>query len=80
MTTPEPLLAAADASDPLPAARDPAAMVTCRHCGGEITPCAEPIQFCKGWKHAAYIHYGPIGPHYCEGRSVNPLAEPPTSP
>ena len=49
---------------------------TCRHCGGEITPCAEPIRYCKGWKHVAYLHYGPVGPHYCEGRSVNPMAEP----
>jgi hypothetical protein len=49
---------------------------SCRHCRGEIIPCTEPIRYCKGWKHAAYLHYGPVGPHYCEGRSVNPLAEP----
>ena len=41
-----------------------------------VIPCTEPVRFCKGWKHVAYLHYGPVGPHYCEGRSVNPLAEP----
>lgn len=50
-------------------------VTSCRHCGGEITPCAGH-EFCKGWKHVAFLHYGPVGPHYCEGRSVNPMAEP----
>jgi hypothetical protein len=48
----------------------------CRHCGGLIVPCAEPARFCKGWKHALFLHYGPVGAHYCEGRSINPMAEP----
>jgi hypothetical protein len=49
---------------------------TCRHCGGEIIPRDGRTRYCKGWKHVAYLHYGPVGPHYCEGRSVNPMAEP----
>ena len=52
------------------------APVTCRYCGGAIVPCADAIPYCQGWKHVAYLHYGPVGPHYCEGRSVNPVAEP----
>lgn len=51
-------------------------LVTCRHCCEPIVRCTEPIQYCKGWKHVAYLHYGPVGPHYCQGRSINPLAEP----
>jgi hypothetical protein len=51
-------------------------LVTCRHCCEPIVRCTEPIQYCKGWKHAAYLHYGPVGAHYCQGRSINPLAAP----
>jgi hypothetical protein len=50
----------------------------CRHCGGELVRCDPPHDFpvCKGWKHAAWLSMGPVGPHYCEGRSVNPSGEP----
>jgi hypothetical protein len=54
---------------------------TCRHCGGKIAPCpqgAGHIPACLGWIHPAYARYGPVGPHYCGGRSVNPSAEPAT--
>ena len=68
----------AELDDPEASARGDDA--TCRYCGGLIVPCTEPIRYCKGWKHAAYLHYGPVGPHYCEGRSINPMAEPGGSP
>lgn len=50
----------------------------CRHCGGPLIPCrpGHDLPVCKGWKHAAWLSMGPIGPHYCEGRSVNPSGEP----
>lgn len=50
----------------------------CRHCGGMLVRCDPSHDFpvCKGWKHAAWLSMGPVGPHYCEGRSVNPSAEP----
>lgn len=50
----------------------------CRHCGGDLVRCDPPHDFpvCKGWKHAAWLSMGPIGPHYCEGRSVMPSGEP----
>lgn len=50
----------------------------CRHCGGKLVRCAgrPELPVCKGWKHAAWLSMGPIGPHYCEGRSVNPSGEP----
>lgn len=50
----------------------------CRHCGGKLVRCASPctIPVCKGWKHADRLSMGPIGPHYCEGRSINPSGEP----
>jgi hypothetical protein len=50
----------------------------CRHCGGKLVRCARPceIPVCKGWKHAGRLSMGPIGPHYCEGRSINPSGEP----
>jgi len=50
----------------------------CRHCGGPLIPCrpAHEMPVCKGWKHAAWLSMGPIGPHYCEGRSVMPSGEP----
>jgi hypothetical protein len=53
----------------------------CRHCGGVLVRCDPPHDFpvCKGWKHAAWLSMGPIGPHYCEGRSVNPSGEPATA-
>jgi hypothetical protein len=54
------------------------ASVGCRHCAGTIIPC-EPRHdhpACLGWKHAVWLSMGPVGPHYCEGRSVNPSAEP----
>lgn len=52
----------------------------CRHCGGPLIPCrpAHEMPVCKGWKHAAWLSMGPVGPHYCEGRSVNPSGEPAT--
>jgi len=50
----------------------------CRHCGGKHVRCAglPDLPVCKGWKHAAWLSMGPVGPHYCEGRSVNPSGEP----
>ena len=50
----------------------------CRHCGGKLVRCAglPELPVCKGWKHAAWLLMGPIGPHYCEGRSVMPSGEP----
>jgi len=50
----------------------------CRHCGGDLVRCDPPhdLPVCKGWKHAAWLSMGPVGPHYCEGRSVNPSGEP----
>ncbi len=50
----------------------------CRHCGGALVRCAHlgEIPVCKGWKHAAWLSLGPVGPHYCEGRSINPSGEP----
>jgi hypothetical protein len=50
----------------------------CRHCGGELVRCDPPhdMPACLGWKHAALLSRGPVGPHYCEGRSVNPSGEP----
>jgi hypothetical protein len=55
-------------------------VTTCRHCGQEIVPCPAPtvIPVCKGWKHARFIDSMPVGAHYCEGRSINPVAEPVT--
>lgn len=52
--------------------------ILCRHCGGALVRCAgsPELPVCKGWKHAAWLSMGPIGPHYCEGRSVNPSGEP----
>jgi hypothetical protein len=53
------------------------ASVGCRHCAGTIIPC-EPRHdhpACLGWKHAAWLSMS-VGAHYCEGRSVNPSAEP----
>jgi hypothetical protein len=53
---------------------------TCRHCGGELIRCDPPhdMPACLGWKHAAWLSMGPVGPHYCEGRSVSPSGEPAT--
>lgn len=51
-------------------------VTSCRHCHEEIVPCPTPTLICEGWKHVRYLHFGPIGAHYCEGRSVNPVAEP----
>jgi hypothetical protein len=49
---------------------------SCRHCHEPVVPCTgQRGSFCKGWKHAAFLHYGPVGAHYCEGRSINPVAE-----
>jgi len=50
----------------------------CRHCGGKLVRCAgrPDLPVCKGWKHAEYLSIGPVGPHYCEGRSVMPSGEP----
>ncbi len=50
----------------------------CRHCGGALVRCSHlgEMPVCKGWKHAARLSMGPVGPHYCEGRSVNPSGEP----
>ena len=50
----------------------------CRHCGNTLVRCSQPhaVPVCKGWKHAAWLSMGPVGPHYCEGRSVNPSGEP----
>ena len=58
-------------------------MNSCRHCGEEIVPCAMyGIGRCvaAGWKHVRFIESMPVGAHYCEGRSVNPVAEPRPSP
>lgn len=53
------------------------ASVACRHCFGPIIPCepAHQMPVCLGWKHTAHLSQV-IGAHYCEGRSVNPSAEP----
>jgi len=50
----------------------------CRHCGGPLIPCrpGHKMPVCLGWKHAALLPRGLVGPHYCEGRSVNPSGEP----
>lgn len=50
----------------------------CRHCGGKLVRCASlcAVPVCKGWKHADWLPMGPVGPHYCDGRSVNPSGEP----
>jgi Ftsk gamma domain len=55
--------------------------IPCRHCGGKLVRCAgrPELPVCKGWKHAAWLSMGPIGSHYCEGRSVNPSGEPATA-
>ena len=52
----------------------------CRHCEGKLVRCAgsPDLPVCKGWKHADWLSMGPIGPHYCEGRSINPSGEPVT--
>jgi hypothetical protein len=52
----------------------------CRHCGGKLVRCAHlgEMPVCKGWRHATWLSMGPIGPHYCEGRSINPSGEPAT--
>lgn len=50
----------------------------CRHCGMDIEPCTHPRRgnpVCKGWRHEGYEDK-PVGAHYCEGRSINPSAEP----
>ena len=49
---------------------------TCVHCGQPVVPCfGAALPACKGWVHAG-MDDRPIGRHYCEGRSVNPSAEP----
>ncbi len=55
-----------------------AAAPACRHCGGELFRCDPPhdMPACLGWKHVARLSMGPVGPHYCGGRSVNPSGEP----
>lgn len=53
-------------------------MTSCKYCREEIVPCPTPstIPVCRGWKHVRFLDSMPIGAHYCEGRSVNPVAEP----
>lgn len=55
-----------------------AGLRTCRHCHGVIVPCAPAHEFpvCKGWKHTRFLDSMPVGAHYCDGRSINPSAEP----
>jgi hypothetical protein len=52
--------------------------LTCRHCGEEIIQCGPYGLGCwaKGWKHTRFVDSMPAGAHYCEGRSINPVAEP----
>ena len=57
-----------------------AAEGTCCHCGQPIRRCPHPagtIPVCKGWRHEGHDDQL-IGAHYCDGRSVNPAAEPAT--
>jgi hypothetical protein len=53
-------------------------VTACRHCSEEIVPCPTPSMalFCEGWKHVRFIDSMPVGAHYCDGRSINPVAEP----
>jgi hypothetical protein len=51
-------------------------VTSCRHCGEEIVPCPTPTLICEGWRHVRYLHFGPVGSHYCGGRSINPVAKP----
>jgi hypothetical protein len=57
-------------------ANDPDAGI-CRHCGHLIERCPRPQgnPLCKGWRHAGYDSQPVIG-HCCEGRMINPAAEP----
>jgi hypothetical protein len=57
------------------------ALPACRHCGGALIRCEPPhaVPVCLGWKHTAWLSMGPVGAHYCEGRSVNPSGEPATT-
>jgi hypothetical protein len=49
----------------------------CRHCGKPIERChpARTNPLCKGWRHVGYDSQPVIG-HCCEGRMINPEAEP----
>lgn len=53
----------------------------CRHCGQPIERCkhdpwpGSSPYMCKGWRHVGYDDQPMIG-HCCEGRSINPVAEP----
>lgn len=57
------------------------AVPECRHCSAPIRRCtstcatAPDYPLCRGWRHVGYDDQPVIG-HCCEGRSVNPAAEP----
>jgi hypothetical protein len=69
---------AGKAAGPVPAGFTEADVKPCRHCGEPLIPCrpGHKMPVCLGWKHAALLPRGLVGPHYCEGRSVNPSGEP----
>ena len=57
--------------------------MTCKHCGKLVRPCPNrpaPMApaFCRGWIHVG-MDDRPVGRHYCDGRSINPHAEPDSS-
>lgn len=57
--------------------RQSAGVRACRHCHAEIVPCSCAVKaVCNGWKHTEWLVSMPVGAHYCDGRSVNPPAEP----
>jgi hypothetical protein len=54
----------------------------CRHCGALIERCyvitgapTHDYPMCRGWRHVGYDSQPVIG-HCCEGRMINPAAEP----
>lgn len=55
----------------------PGGTAACRHCGQPIERCETPQgnPLCKGWRHAGYDSQ-PVMGHCCEGRMINPAAEP----
>lgn len=55
---------------------------TCRYCQQPIERCPHDCaagHVLKGWRHIGYPDK-PIGAHYCGGRSINPAAEPASTP
>jgi len=55
---------------------------TCKHCGKPIERCGPPpgqtvhsYPLCKGWRHVG-LDSQPIMGHCCDGRMINPAAEP----